>query len=319
LAETRRAAIGKKSAEFEKRETSVDGIVYSEPYRLDWNDKNFKALINEIALYPDVVILVASDFEKEHLRSLINTCSIDKEDLKMLKIYSIAEIKGMEYEYVVCFNMINAFKPILQKFFSENGIRKDKETKNRLCFNSIYVAITRSQKYLCFVDEQPLEHLDKVLKLDQKRIFDAEELYFSNLSKNAEAWLKNAKKLKEAQKYEDALKYFIRSGVAQQSDIYECEAELALLNKEYDRALIYFLACDKRNSVEKYINDKAVSKEFRQFYSIVNKVNVQQNSVAVIQNIVSKVKDEDVKYKLYSIAIDGMSGFLQKKIKLTNI
>lgn len=313
ISQLRRKAIGRKIAEVEREETSADSTIYSVPYRLKWNDTNFVLLIRELIRYPDVVILVSTELEKQYLYSLMSNLPIDADDLSLLKIYTISEIKGTEYAYVVCFNMIKSFDATLQLFFSENKIIKSKETKNRFCFNSIYVATTRAQHHLCFLDEHSIDDFDNMLDLATVKIFDSEKLYFNTLSDSLEAWYFEAVKLKEGGKYEDAIKYFLRSGdYAKKTDIYECKAELSLIKKDYNTAILYFILQGDMVSANKYLNEKAVSQELKKYYKFITNKSSTKGIVNIIRTL-SQDFEDDEKEMLYSLALNNMSQLLVEK------
>lgn len=313
ISDIRRNAVGRKAAEVEREETSAVSTVYSHPYRLLWNKNNFYLLIKELIKYPDVVILVPTEIEKNYLLSLITKYSIDSVELELLKIYTISEIKGTEFAYVVCFNMINTFSSTISGFFSENKILKAKQTKNRFCFNSIYVATTRAQHHLCFVDENVVKDFDEALSIDVVDTFKAENLYFNTLSDSLEAWYEEGKKLKESGKYADAIKYFIRSGdYAKRTDIYECKAEISVMNKEYSNAVTYFILQGDFASAQKYINEKGVSADAKKILSYLTSKKLNDKSSEMVKRFCKKMSKED-KERILQLTLNKASEILIEK------
>lgn len=319
ISQLRRKIIGRKVIEVEREETSADSIIYSLPYRLKWNESNFMLLIKELIKYPDVAILVSTELEKKYLLLLISQLNIKDDDKDLLKIFTISEIKGIEYSYIVCFNMIKSFKSIFNHLLVENKNVKSKETKNRFCFNSIYVATTRAQHHLCFIDELIIDEFDKILNLETIDNFDSEKLYFDTLNDSLEEWYLEAIKLKDGGKYEEAIKYFLRSGRCDvDSEICDCKAELALSKKDFNTAVLYFILEGDMPSAGKYINEKTVSQELRVYYNFVINKSFSKNVVNIIKTL-SNGLQENEKEIMNRLSLDIMERILVEKKDLFNV
>ncbi len=65
-------------------------------------------------------------------------------------IFTLSEIKGLEYQFVICCNMISSNFDTWCRILSSQG--KIKETKYRFIFNQLYVAVSRAIKSITFVE-----------------------------------------------------------------------------------------------------------------------------------------------------------------------
>ena len=140
VSDLRRSVVGKKSSEFEQIEEAARNDIISLPQRLPYTEENIIELLKTIVRFPQVAILVPSETTRDKILSII-----DKYQLEDIPIIStISEIKGMEYQYVICFDMIGFYNDVWCHILQHYGESK-KETKFRFSFNSLYVAITRAQ------------------------------------------------------------------------------------------------------------------------------------------------------------------------------
>lgn len=235
LSEIRRETIGRKEIAEEQKELSIrEG---SFPFRLNYTKEAIKNLITELMKYPSTVILVADESEKTRLIDLYGKTNYEIN--KVSKIFTVAEIKGMEYKYVVCFNLFNKYIDIWNSLMQK--IVGKKTSKYRYYFNLVYVALTRSQEYLCFIDENINIELENKLKLSYIRDFNQEKLYLTDLTSSDEEWLKEAHEYEKQGKYEEALEIYETYFPDDLDNIYRCEAHIAENNKDYETAIQYYM------------------------------------------------------------------------------
>lgn len=241
LAEIRRSVIAKGSAENEqKEEAQRDGF---KPQRLRYTDSNFKALLKEIEKYPRAVVLVPDEKTKTEVK--------DKIQLKdrPSKIFTVSEIKGMEYQYVVVFDAIAVYSQIWERMLS--GDVEKKQSKYRYYFNLLYVAATRAQDYLCFIDRTSTDLLDGKLDIKAEAKFDAAGLHFNMLSADLAEFLTLAKDYESNGRYDDAIDAYI-AGNSAESDILRCRYLKAYnVSHKYDEALLYAMLLDSTEYVQR--------------------------------------------------------------------
>ena len=120
------------------------------------------------------------------------------------RIFTIQEIKGLEYENIITYNLSSAYQAQWNKIFS-NEVKHDQ--RYRKYFNIFYVGITRAQKKLIIMEEYIsenaiLEALHDFLVLDNNIITTINEQ--KNTEKEKENWLKEGIKLFEMEKIDEA-------------------------------------------------------------------------------------------------------------------
>jgi len=91
------------------------------------------------------IIVVPNEVEKQRIKKEMGTAE---------RIFTVQEIKGLEYDYVVCVNMLT---PFLSEWQDIMGGLGKKNAKYRYYFNIFYVALTRAKRNLC-IYEDTIEH-----------------------------------------------------------------------------------------------------------------------------------------------------------------
>ncbi len=258
LAELRRKVIGSGKAKSESPEVAVrssDAL----PNRLNYSDSNIESCLCELIQYPKAVILVPDQNKKsliinkiERLKNrIIDRIGEARYNARVKSaVFTVAEIKGMEYEYVLCFDLIGtyleAWKKILKKVHQQ--------TKYRYYFNLLYVAMTRAQKYLCFIDTPLVESLNWEMNFNSVSSFNAKQLYFDRMSKDLAAYYESAQEFEKNGKYREALENYIIAE-AENDCLYRCEYGIAIEDKDYDKAVKYAILLDSVEKVSVYLND----------------------------------------------------------------
>jgi len=87
------------------------------------------------------IIVVPNEAEKQRIKEEMGTAE---------RIFTVQEIKGLEYDYVVCVNMLTPFLTEWQDIIG--GLGK-KNAKYRYYFNIFYVALTRAKRNLCIYED----------------------------------------------------------------------------------------------------------------------------------------------------------------------
>ena len=316
LSELRRKIIGKKSAEFEEKESSYDPSIISSPLRIAYNDSNLKAILIEIMKYPRIGVLVANDAARNKLISIIGKREYDDYDVPF--IFTINEIKGMEYQYIVCVDVFSDFYDEWQDILADNMAKK-RETKHRFYFNLIYVALTRAQYHICFLDRSPIPQIDSLLDLKVQPVFDAQKCYFTTLGNSLWDWYEQAKTHHENGVYEKAIKYYRKSGeYATQRDIIECQIGLAEANKDYVNLVKYALLIEDFSLAQKYINENTISAELKSLVEWFLAPTTRPGIIKLINANYNNFSQEDREY-LYLMAKTKMRNEIKDLLNLSII
>lgn len=233
----RRDCTGWRDSNVEQPETSINpggGLVY----RLRYDSESLPALLADMAKYPDAVILTPDEQEKQRVETMLSQVKA-----KHRYVFTAAEIKGVEYDFVLCFNMIDRNRDALARILSEG---KHRSTGNRYYFNLIYVAMTRARQYLGFVDFDTVPPLEDALELSDVS-YEQAASRLKSLGSEDRDWLAKAAELERAGLYREALDYY-REGHAAPQDEYRCLARHAEYEAEprdfFEAAKWYLLARD---------------------------------------------------------------------------
>ncbi len=255
LAKLRRDIIGNESAENEQDEAAMRHG--QKPVRLKYSEDSMNALINEVKKYPRAVILVPDDKTKAEITEKFNLSNAENE---VSKVYTVAEIKGMEYQHVTIFNIVGGNSKIWYAMIS--GQESRRLSKNRYYFNLLYVAATRAQDFLCFIDYDDNLELYSKLNVSLIELFDAKKLYFGELTADIEDFLHEAKEFEENGRYEDAIKTYKKIQVefsdtgSYEEEIYRCKYAQAFINdKEFEKALMYAMILRDKKRVHECVRE----------------------------------------------------------------
>lgn len=147
-------------------------------------------------------IVVPNDFVKSEL--------LDKLQNKH-RVFTISEIKGLEYSNIICYNLSSNYEEQWNKIFK-------KETKHdqryRKYFNIFYVGITRAQENLIIM-ESNIDN-NKVLKELENFLIPNDNITINKKSENLELekedWLKEGIKLYKLEQLEEAQYAFEKAG-----------------------------------------------------------------------------------------------------------
>ncbi len=305
LSELRKKSIASHSQENELPEQARFGG--EEPYRLEYSRSNIIGLLRTMAQYPRVALLVPNSSTKDYL---INMMGVDEYENSVAPfIFSVEEIKGMEYAYVVCFNLSSQYNEIWNRILNKKDARK--KTKYRYYFNLLYVAITRAEKYLCFIDEKTILGLDNKLKLKNINVFDSNELFFSSLSKSTDEMIRQAKEFFDSGLYKEALQMYSRLGMVEET--YKCKQRIAEENHEYEEALKYYMLHEFWDPYT-YIDEVPIDSQLRIMHDDIfsNIKNTARESYAVIINHFYQNDEECIRMqelileKLYGNLYEGI-------------
>lgn len=225
----------------DNKETSIHNG--EKPVALLCTPNNVNLLIEGLIRFPNVAILVPNEKNRQ---DLIEQYGREKyEQAKNAFIYTVSEIKGMEYKYVVCYNMLTDYNDMWQIITSG---RASKKTRYRYYFNLFYVSITRAQEYLCILEADKGNSLFSALEKEGELLnsvtqFDTESLFLNNLNNGETDWLLDAKANEDAGNYDRAVESYQKAN-ADIENIWRCKAKSAEKNRDYDTCVKYLLVVE---------------------------------------------------------------------------
>ena len=127
------------------------------------------------------------------------------------RVFTIQEIKGLEYNNIICYNLSSTYQEQWKKIFSKNAKH---DQKYRKYFNIFYVGITRAQENLIIMESnidnnEVLKKLHSFLTPNNNiNIIKNKE----NISKEKEEWLKEGIKLYKLEQLNEAQYAFEKAG-----------------------------------------------------------------------------------------------------------
>ncbi len=202
-------------------------------------------------------IIVSSKEEK--------TLLAENHKIKM-RVFSVDEVKGLEYDNVICLNLSSRNLFAWDKIFNKE-VKKDQ--RYRKYFNLFYVGITRCRKNLIIMEEEIenntlLEKINDFITLKEKTK-DTE--FKSKLTETIkistkEEWHEEGIRLYYSENYEEAQKAFERAGTP--TWILEKEIEEDISNEDYKSAMEKVNSKELTNNKTFYQNliiDDIVSRE----------------------------------------------------------
>lgn len=231
-------------------------------------------LLNERA-YVD--LLVPNEYEKQ----LFHEAYKEK-----ASIFTVAEYKGLENNYVICYNLFSRFKDKWDDIFIGNNLS---EVEKRYYFNLLYVAITRAKERVLLVEEDISKEIldyfkECIIEIDE---LDYERLDLERTSTTNEHY-NRGKYLEENSKYEEAIEAYKHAEMNTadiRRRIQRCEwlvkASKGLLKEaaeglksiqEFDRAIeLYLQLEDYLSVIEVCIYD---DRSYMQMIEILNEVGI---------------------------------------------
>lgn len=193
------------------------------------------------------IIVVPNEEEKKRIKA---------EMKKDERVFTVQEIKGLEYDYVVCVNMLTPFLKEWQDILDGKG---RKNAKYRYYFNIFYVAITRGKENLCiYEDDKDHPLFDKIRDFLQPiEQFDAKAMQLTRRASRHEI-LNDARNQERLGNYFQALEGYME--ISEQQSIWRCEGYLLREEGDYFAAVAKFLLAGEKDEAwalaEEVENDK---------------------------------------------------------------
>ena len=258
IANARAKFIAKKSGELEE----ISYIQGHNPISLMYSDNNIISLLNELIEYPRIAVLVADEQTKNKLISVIGEEKYKEHNMDF--IFTIPEIKGMEYRYVVCFDLITTFKDTWTKIIQGDS---RKRTKYRYYFNLLYVAFSRAQDSLCIIESGDVDTITATLygNIEHVTAFDTEKLYIDQLPKDIDEIIAEAEDYFRYGDYARAKQRYIKAGKRNFArEIDRCDIYQYINERQFEKALRKAIIIDDVEIIKTYINEIPKNKNFFQ-------------------------------------------------------
>lgn len=226
--------------------TTEIGVVEGEhkPVFMKYTEKDLKDFLLSVKNSTDAWILVLDEADMEYLSRI-------ESDIQK-QIFTIQNIKGLENEVIICFNL---WTRLQQEFYEILTQDVRKSTRHRLIFNFLYVASTRSRDMLIFLEKEEPEFLKEFF--GNELLFSRDySLIYDRLSASTKEEKYNAAiDLEERGNFDQALLYFEELKNYRRSEIgkIRCQAKKMFyqerkFEKAGDHLANYF---DKLNEEEK--------------------------------------------------------------------
>lgn len=237
------------------------------------------SLIKEAQEDVNYAIVVSNEKAKENLLEVLENKH---------RIFTIQEIKGLEYSNIICYNLATDYLVQWESIFKKEA---KKDQRFRKYFNIFYVGITRAQEKLIIMEErlEKNELLDKLkdfLTIEDKLEIVHDEKTIAGEKKN---WLSEGIKLYKLEKIEEAQYAFEKAGEPLWIMEYEINKNIEKL--EFEKAFQKLLENDlkeKNNIFRKKLIDKTIETEN---YILAIKYNERFN-LKYKENQIKRLLDE---------------------------
>lgn len=225
--------IGRQKIEDDDGEVALreDSSLEERIFMVECIDKNIKKIIEVYNSVPSTAIIVSDKKTKKDLEKLVG------ED-ELSCIYTIHEIKGLEFNNIMCYKLFTDNKIFWSDILQYRG-RKD--SKYRFYFNLYYVAITRAREYVFILEDSNDATL---LNLCNIKSGFVKEVTQENLKINndilAEEWFKDGEKFEIMEDYDRAINAYMQAtiilGEKCSVNAERCKAKKFYKEKKYKEA-----------------------------------------------------------------------------------
>ncbi|MGL5725366.1 ankyrin repeat domain-containing protein [Cetobacterium sp.] len=200
--ELRKKYIGSQKMEYEQLEEHI-----SEGGKFNIEKVNIH-LLEKVSLDADFIILVSNDKQKIELLKLLKL-----KDNFLDMIFTVEEAKGLEFESVICYNLISSNLNEWDIILSNNA---KKNQNYRYFFNLLYVGITRAKSNVILMEKE-IENNNLLKEFD--KISTLTKVADSIKVSSSEEWIERAKKLEKSGKIQEA-EYSKQKSIIEKPKIY---------------------------------------------------------------------------------------------------
>lgn len=252
------------------------------PFWLLPSDKNryelFSTLQRRDRKY--AIIVVPNEIERNRIEKEMGTAE---------RVFTVQEIKGLEYDYVVCVNMLTPFLKEWQDILAGRG---KKNAKYRYYFNIFYVALTRAKGNLCIYEEESehplLLQIEEYLQVIGE--FDSSLMELKR-SANRQEVLSDARNQERLGNYEQAIRGY--SEILDQAGVLRCEGKMFREQGLYFQGIKKFLAAGEQDEAWQLAQD-AEDDQLRLFVLLQIRDNPMDmetmfgKPLAILHNVISQ-------------------------------
>ncbi|HRX42348.1 MAG TPA: UvrD-helicase domain-containing protein [Clostridia bacterium] len=205
LSGLRRSFIGSRKIESELREDSVWRSFA--PFLLDYEERNIEMALRDVSRNARAAIAVADEEERRRAEAMLGP------GYSTANIFTVEEIKGLEFEYVFCLNLIGSHSLHWKEIFDGNARHSG---RHRYYFNTLYVAATRARETLCFCEKRSLYGISQLQQLFEKthkvESYSGAAIGLPESFSTSEDWNIAAARLEGTRGYEKAAMYYENAG-----------------------------------------------------------------------------------------------------------
>ncbi|MGL6107452.1 UvrD-helicase domain-containing protein [Romboutsia sp.] len=197
------------------------------PFLLKNSEENKSKLLNMVKERHYVAILVCNENEKLKLKHEMGI-----ED----SVFTLSEIKGIEKDYIICYNVASTYKEKWKEIF--DGVSYENHSLYRYYFNMLYVGVTRARDYICFYEDESdcelYSNFEGLIEVVEN--FEENHLMFNYIS-NDDDYLKEGKYLESKERYHQAIIQYRKSKSNNVKEhIKRCEALVLKEKGKYSEA-----------------------------------------------------------------------------------
>lgn len=249
LIEIKNSAFSSMGKMFEEPETSVRN---GDKPRIIYNLENESDFFRKIDNDTDSIVIVCEEEDKEILKL---------KGYPMGRIFSIEEVRGLEYNNIYCYNLMYKFREIWEQVLMK---KSKSEEIYKVYFNMLYIAATRSKKTICFIEKDSTKIAERLDGLWNKIYHDASLLNEIREVEDINKWIKEARALEKSEKYYQASKAYKKANMLK-------EAELCL--KAMERKISYSNNKEKASYIliqSKQLSVKEIEKSLLELENLYN-------------------------------------------------
>lgn len=185
--------------------------------------KNENTFFDKVDKDAKSAVVVSDQIEKKVLKDA---------GYKTGRIFTVDEIRGLEYDNIYCYNIMTHFKDIWNIIMNSNEKFGDIYS---IYFNIIYIASTRAKKELYFIESEVTE-LEKEMKDYCKELKDEQECIRSiSISQDLNDWLIEAQNLEKAGKYIQAADAYEKANRESDAEVCLKAAEMNIDYENYEK------------------------------------------------------------------------------------
>lgn len=285
------------------------------PFYVNADRDKLNSFLRNMLRFPNVSVLVANDFARESLIKDFGKEEYDKANNPIIR--TVAEIKGMEYKFVVCHNLVNSFVDPWNEIMDGLASRG---TRYRYYLNLFYVGITRSQQYLGIFESAPHEILDNVIdtNVDQAQVLENALSLLENMSADESDWLEAARRECESGNYAKAMILLRNVKTAGAADVLlKCQMGSAFEQKDFLTAAKYALATNSKSMLSRLSRESVLSEDIRMasqmmadFEGYMTTVGKQMPNIREMFDRIFSEEDSALKEKASSNIIKMMNDYI---------